>query len=183
MKWGPNSSGVCFSTFQLKQEAIFFHGFPYIPANNLPLIAVKTSLLCRTIPQPIDLCFIAPILSNQMHSSSFLHFQLNLFSQAYLREALLEQHMRSHRGVKPFVCNECGLQFTVKSNWQRHVAEHTGTRWEICCMRRWFLIRRDATKRLTYFSCRRNYECEHCHKKFSRSYYLTDHLKVIHNRW
>jgi uncharacterized Zn-finger protein len=71
--------------------------------------------------------------------------------QAYLREALLEQHMRSHRGVKPFVCNECGLQFTVKSNWQRHVAEHAGTR---------------------------NYECEHCHKKFSRSYYLTDHLKV-----
>ena len=36
--------------------------------------------------------------------------------------------MRSHRGIKPFVCNECGLQFTVKSNWQRHVAEHNGTR-------------------------------------------------------
>ena len=53
---------------------------------------------------------------------------LILISQAYLREALLEQHMRSHRGVKPFVCNECGLQFTVKSNWQRHVAEHSGTR-------------------------------------------------------
>ena len=53
-----------------------------------------------------------------------------VFSQAYLREALLEQHMRSHRGVKPFVCNECGLQFTVKSNWQRHVSEHTGTRYE-----------------------------------------------------
>ena len=52
----------------------------------------------------------------------------NLHFQAYLREALLEQHMRSHRGIKPFVCNECGLQFTVKSNWQRHVAEHTGTR-------------------------------------------------------
>ena len=52
----------------------------------------------------------------------------NLLLQAYLREALLEQHMRSHRGIKPFVCNECGLQFTVKSNWQRHVAEHTGTR-------------------------------------------------------
>ena len=64
--------------------------------------------------------------------------------------------MRSHRGVKPFVCNECGLQFTVKSNWQRHVAEHAGSR---------------------------NYECEHCHKKFSRSYYLTDHLKVCVKRY
>ena len=56
-----------------------------------------------------------------------------------------------YRGIKPFVCNECGLQFTVKSNWQRHVAEHSGTR---------------------------NYECKLCHKKFSRSYYLTDHMKV-----
>ena len=25
----------------------------------------------------------------------------------------------------------------------------------------------------------RNYECPTCHKKFSRSYYLTDHLKVF----
>ena len=34
----------------------------------------------------------------------------------------------------------------------------------------------------TCFSRHRNYECEHCHKKFSRSYYLTDHLKVTHSR-
>ena len=34
---------------------------------------------------------------------------------------------------------------------------------------------------LTYVSRHRNYECEHCHKKFSRSYYLTDHLKVMRN--
>ena len=59
--------------------------------------------------------------------------------------------MRSHRGVKPFVCNECGLQFANKSNWQRHVAEHSGAR---------------------------NYACPHCNKRFSRGYYLTDHLKV-----
>ena len=29
----------------------------------------------------------------------------------------------------------------------------------------------------------RNYECPHCHKKFSRSYYLTDHLKVKLSNW
>merc|ERR1712025_1077525 len=62
-------------------------------------------------------------------------FKCQLCNKAYLREALLEQHMRSHKGIKPFVCNECGLQFTVKSNWQRHVAEHSGNR---------------------------NYECPHC---------------------
>ena len=54
-------------------------------------------------------------------------------------------------GVKPFVCNECGLQFANKSNWQRHVAEHSGSR---------------------------NYRCHLCEKKFSRNYYLSDHLKT-----
>ena len=97
-------------------------------------------------------------------------FKCQLCNKAYLREALLEQHMRSHRGIKPFVCNECGLQFTVKSNWQRHVAEHSGNR---------------SVQPVTSvnFSCLflRNYECPTCHKKFSRSYYLTDHLKVNMN--
>ncbi len=54
-------------------------------------------------------------------------------------------------GVKPFVCNECGLQFANKSNWQRHVAEHSGSR---------------------------NYPCHLCDKRFSRNYYLSDHLKT-----
>ena len=119
---------------------------------------IKTSLWCHTIPQPIHHSSRGPNHSSPSNQISCLQqyfgvklsfqtfltgtvefrnfgvLELNrfskVFSQAYLREALLEQHMRSHRGVKPFVCNECGLQFTVKSNWQRHVSEHTGTRYE-----------------------------------------------------
>ena len=39
-----------------------------------------------------------------------------------------------------------------------------------------------ASKTVFSYSKSRNYECEHCHKKFSRSYYLTDHLKVNHGQ-
>ena len=121
-------------------------------------------------------------------------FKCQLCNKAYLREALLDQHMRSHRGIKPFVCNECGLQFTVKSNWQRHVAEHSGNRsvrlslnnsstftmqGSFCtlvwCYRVTLCYR---VKIKTTNLSLRNYECPTCHKKFSRSYYLTDHLKV-----
>ena len=49
--------------------------------------------------------------------------------QAYLRENLLQQHMRSHQGLRPYVCNECGAQFTMKSNFKRHVEEHAGQRY------------------------------------------------------
>jgi uncharacterized Zn-finger protein len=37
--------------------------------------------------------------------------------------------MRSHQGLKPFVCNECGAQFTMKANFKRHVEEHSGQRY------------------------------------------------------
>jgi hypothetical protein len=37
--------------------------------------------------------------------------------------------MRSHQGLRPFVCNECGAQFTMKNNFKRHVEEHAGQRY------------------------------------------------------
>ena len=49
-------------------------------------------------------------------------------------------HYNIFRGIKPFVCNECGLQFTVKSNWQRHVAEHSGNRFVECGQKCWMRI-------------------------------------------
>jgi uncharacterized C2H2 Zn-finger protein len=52
-----------------------------------------------------------------------------VWCQAYLRENLLQQHMRSHQGLRPFVCNECGAQFTMKNNFKRHVEEHAGQRY------------------------------------------------------
>ena len=182
MKWGPNPSGVCFSTFQLKQEAISFHGFPYIPANNLPLIAVKTSLLCRTIPQPIDLCFIAPILSNQMHSSSFLHFQ------PFLAGVPSRSPPWAAHALAPRSETFCLQRVRTPVHRQEQLATARGRAHgnpvrDLLHAQMVFDQTWRKRKRLTYFSCRRNYECEHCHKKFSRSYYLTDHLKVIHNRW
>jgi hypothetical protein len=40
--------------------------------------------------------------------------------------------MRSHQGLRPFVCNECGAQFTMKNNFKRHVEEHAGQRYRTC---------------------------------------------------
>ncbi len=66
---------------------------------------------------------------SKFQGSATLILTILLWCQAYLRENLLQQHMRSHQGLRPFVCNECGAQFTMKNNFKRHVEEHAGQRY------------------------------------------------------
>ena len=46
-----------------------------------------------------------------------------IFSQGYV----LQDHMNTHRGLKPHICQHCGLGFASKANKYAHVkAAHLG---------------------------------------------------------
>lgn len=47
--------------------------------------------------------------------------------KAYSRPSLLEEHMRTHYGYRPFKCTEkdCGQTFTKKGHLTRHMLKHT----------------------------------------------------------
>ncbi|KAI7797643.1 hypothetical protein IRJ41_019527, partial [Triplophysa rosa] len=107
------------------------------------------SKMARKCPTCDKVYVSMPALAMHILTHNLKH-RCHVCSKAFSRPWLLQGHMRSHTGEKPFACAHCGKAFADRSNLRAHMQTH---------------------------SAFKHYRCKRCNKTFALKSYLNKHYE------
>lgn len=89
-----------------------------------------------------------------IHSDKFKKHRCHLCDKKYKSPGALVTHLRTHEGIKPFECNDCGMRCSSKAFLRIHFRRaHSG---------------------------KKPFQCWYCGESFSDNCYLKYHIQVKH---
>ena len=92
-------------------------------------------------------------------------FQCDICSKTFISKSRLEEHMNTHTGAKPFICDKCGKGFQNDSNRRNHFKN----------------AHKDAKD---FFTTHRDkmFACDICEKNFMSDNQKKGHMKRYHSK-
>uniref|UniRef100_A0A182QZL6 C2H2-type domain-containing protein n=1 Tax=Anopheles farauti TaxID=69004 RepID=A0A182QZL6_9DIPT len=108
-------------------------------------------------------------------------FPCDLCPMSFPSTGALRKHRRKHTGERPYRCDECSAMFAARETLNRHRMTHTGERPHECqqCGKRFIQATQLRTHMATHTG-ENAFECKECDAKFNRKARLTEHVRFMH---
>ncbi|XP_026757297.2 zinc finger protein 569-like [Galleria mellonella] len=106
-------------------------------------------------------------------------YQCEFCGCIFQMKTVLENHLMTHSGIKPYSCNICPKKFARAENKIIHMRSHFGIKPFICeICGKTSTKSQDLIRHMKIHSDERNYSCSSCKLQFKRSGDLTSHIRT-----
>ncbi|RZF48649.1 hypothetical protein LSTR_LSTR010739 [Laodelphax striatellus] len=118
----------------------------------------------------------------RMHLPQSKNWTCDQCGKRYLSRNMLDEHMNSHTGARPYQCGVCGKDFASKYTFRSHEKTHTERPRPYSCSEpqcnKTFLTQQNLLQHERTHSGIKNYSCEECGKCFGTARNLEVHCLV-----